>query len=337
MTVSGPRHTLPAGVLPTGHGARSEDAGSHVRPKAPEPPSRGRSDVRSGHRATPAERAQSLVAQLVTLGPSEIAPVVRRLLPLGNFALDEIARCFPEPLWCPSHPIRERLPRPDEISATAAALATFEEEAVPYLIRLMRHPRSLVRYHAMLVCAMYSHSALIQPLAQAALDGDRECRRMAVHLLSTHQLDPTYRGALGSLRRQATEVTRTPEERRRAISALTQLRDEASVALFVDLLAAPERPTASAARVGLRVLTAHDFGFSREAWLRWLSERGRSARVEWLIEGLGDGRANVRMLASTELWAMTRLLEPLCEGDARDAFLSAQRRYESWWKEGQRP
>lgn len=320
--------------MPADRGARPEEAGSHVRPKAP-PRTEERGAPKADHLATPAERAQSLVAELVSLGPDAIAPVIRRLLPLGNFALEEIARRFPEPLWNRAS-VSDRLPRPEEISSTATALSAFQDEAVPYLIELMRHPRAVVRYHAMAICAGYSESSLTEPLALAALDEDQECRRAAVHLLHGYRRNPSYPPALGLLGRHAAKRTHASAHRRRAISALTQLRDGTSVALLVDLLGDPDRTVASAARVSLRILTAHDFGFSRQPWLRWLSERGRRTRTEWLIEGLGDARTNIRVLASNELWAATRLLEPLCEQDTRDAFLNAQRRYERWWTQGPR-
>jgi hypothetical protein len=80
-----------------------------------------------------------LVDQLVALGPSEISSVVRQLLPLGNFALEEIAKAFPGPLWRPALATDSRLPRPQEVSASAAALLAFDHEAIPYLIRLVGH------------------------------------------------------------------------------------------------------------------------------------------------------------------------------------------------------
>jgi len=267
----------------------------------------------------------------VTLGPDEIAPVVRRLLPLGNFALEELAKSFPGTLWRPSLATDSRLPRPEEISASAAALATFEGEAIPYLTRLMRHSNAQVRYYAAVICAAYTSTRLIEPLMQVSLDEDRECRRVALHLLSAYQHEPVYRSALAELRRCASDIALPLPVRRRAISALTQLRDESSASLFVNLLADPDRGIATASRVGLRVLTAHDFGFSRDPWLRWLSERGQQIRIRWLIEGLGDSRANIRLLASRELWHLTRFVQPLSETAERGAFLAAQQNYERWW------
>lgn len=289
------------------------------------------SGAREAASPTPAERARLLVDELVALGPREVAPTVRRLLPLGNFALEEIAARFPGPLWRPSLATDSRLPRPEELSACAAALVTFGSEGVPYLRRLMRHNSPQVRYYATVVCGSFASSRLIEPLMQVALDEDRECRRVALHLLSGYQHEPVYRSALAELRRHAADLSQPLPLRRRAISALTQLRDDASAALFVDLLADSDRGIATASRVGLRVLTAHDFGFSRDPWLRWLAERGGELRIQWLIEGLGDSRANIRVLASRELWRLTRLLQPLSETAGREDFIDAQRNYQRWW------
>lgn len=330
--VVGPRtkHPLPAGVVPSGYADGADDAGSRVRPKA-SPPTDEVSSAKEVAGPTPAERAQMLVDELVALGPSEVAPIVRRLLPLGNFALEAIAARFPGPLWRPSLVTDSRLPRPEELSACAAALVTFGSEGVPYLQRLMRHSSPQVRYYATVVCGSFASNRLIEPLMQVALDEDRECRRVALHLLSGYQHEEVYRGALAELRRLASDPSQPLPLRRRAISALTQLRDDASAALFVDLLADSDRGIATAARVGLRVLTAHDFGFSREPWLRWLAERGTEIRIQWLIEGLGDGRVNIRLLASRELWRLTRLLQPLSETTGREDFVEAQRNYQRWW------
>jgi len=325
------KHPLPAGVFPARDSERAEDLGSRVRAKLPPPLAEESSRSRSAPAKTPAERAQSLVDQLVTLGPNGVAPIVRRLLPLGNFALEEMAKRFPGPLWRPSLATDSRLPRPEEISAIGAALAVFEGEAIPYLARLMRQPSPKVRYYATVICAAFQSTRLIEPLVQVSLDEDRECRQVALHLLSSYQHEPAYRESLSGLRRSASDIAQPLPLRRRAISALTQLRDEASAALFVNLLADADRGIATASRVGLRVLTAHDFGFSRDPWLRWLSERGHEIRIRWLIEGLGDSRPNIRLLATRELWHLTRLLQPLSETATRDEFIAAQQSYESWW------
>ena len=329
MAGQGPKHPLPAGVVPTGVQDGAEDDGSHVRARVPSRPELG-TESQTVTVGAHVEHARRLVDELLTLGPNEIAPVVRRLLALGNFSLEELVKVFPGPLWRNALATDSRLQRPEEISAVAAALVAFEGDAIPYLARLMREPTQKVRYYAAVICGAYSSPRLIEPLMQASLDEDRECRRVALHLLSAYQKEGLFRNALGELRRCASDIAQPLPVRRRAISALTQLRDEASAALFVDLLADSDRGIGTASRVGLRVLTAHDFGFSRDPWLRWLAEMGHEARIHWLIEGLGDGRANIRVLASRELWRSTHFLQPLSETADRDEFVAAQDGYRRW-------
>ena len=329
-----PKRSLPPGVVPSGSRHHGEDRESQVRAKPrrrAETPAEPTEHSNLTARATPAERARFLVGELVDLGPQSQAPVVRQLLPLGNLALEELLRAFPGPLWRPSLATDSRLPRPEEISACAAALDAFGDEAIPYLSRLMRSSSAEVRYYATVVCAAYANRRLVEPLAQVALDEDRECRRVALHLLSSYEHEPLYRAALAGMRKHASDVAIPIGTRRRAISALTQLRDEASAALFVELLADPDRGIGTASRVGLRVLTAHYFGFSREPWLRWLSERGQEIRIQWLIAGLGDSRTNIRLLASRELWRLTRCLQPLSETADREAFVEAQQHSQRGW------
>lgn len=322
------RHSLPAGVLPTDASQRPEDRGSRIRARAPAGPTELDRTVGP---PPPARRARALVDELVTLGPGDTAAAIRRLLPLGNFALEELSRSFPGPLWRPSLVTDSRLPRAAEISASAEAIVAFEREAIPYLGKLIRHPTSEVRYYAAVICNELRSRDLVEPIAKLTLDEDRDCRRIALHLLAGYQHEPVYREAVAMLRQSAADHDRSLGTRRRAVSALTQLRDDASAALFVELLTDPDRGIATACRVGLRVLTAHDFGFAREPWLRWLAERGQEIRIQWLIEGLGDGRINIRVLASRELWRLTRFLQPLTESAGRAEFVDAQRHYERWW------
>lgn len=325
------KRSLPAGVVPATDFPSIEDRGSRVRPKAPAVEGSQVAATAPASRPTAVARARELVERLVEMEPHEIAPVVRRLIALGDLALEELAKAFPGPLWRPSLATDTRLPRPEEISAPAAAMAAFDHDCVPYLVRLLKAGSTKTRFYAAIVCGAIRHPDLIAPLTDLALVEDRDCRRVALYLVSSYQREPGYKKALAGLRRHAADEELAPDERRRAISALTQLRDEASAALFVDLLTDADRGTATASRVGLRVLTAHDFGFAREPWLRWLAEVGHSGRIDWLIDGLGDARANIRLLASRELWALTRFLPALSENAARDEFSKAQRSYRAWW------
>ncbi len=219
------------------------------------------------------------------------------------------------------------------ISRLAEAMDGFGDGRVSALARLLRDPRSHVREAAVHLCAQVQHPALLQALTSLAIDESPGVRRIAVQVLRAYAGAPGYPRATAQLRFVAADSERSESERRRAIAALSRLRDEASVSLLAELLTEPERGIAAAARVGLRVVTGHDFGFAREPWLRWFDKQGHASRALWLIDGLGDARAHLRALASRELAQLTGRKAALPESATRAAFVAEQREYESWWTE----
>jgi HEAT repeat protein len=223
----------------------------------------------------------------------------------------------------------------EAISQLAAAMGSFGADTANALATLLRDPRGHVREAAVHLCEQVQDPALLQPLTSLAIDEVANVRRIATRLLGSYAGTSGYRRAMGQLRFVAAEGERLESERRRAIAALSRLRDEASVRLLAELLTEPERAVAAAARVGLRVITGHDFGFARDPWLRWFAKQEQSGRTQWLIDGLGDARAHLRALASRELAQLTGLRAALPESATRAAFVAEQREYQSWWA-GQR-
>ena len=216
-------------------------------------------------------------------------------------------------------------------SSLAAMVSSLGADATSIVAALLREPQSQVREDAVDICGQVQDPALLQALTPLAIDDSPEVRRGAIRVLRSYAWAPDYARALAQLRFAAADNARPEAKRLRAIAALSRLRDECSVSLLAELLAEPQRGVASAARVGLRIVTGHDFGFAREPWIRWLAKQGQSSREEWLIDGLGDARAHLRALASRELAQLTGLKPPLAENAARTAFVTEQRAYQSWW------
>lgn len=217
------------------------------------------------------------------------------------------------------------------LSQLAVALDSFGAQTAIALAALLRDPRAQVREAALQLCEKVRDPALLQPLTSLAIDEIPKVRRIATQVLGSYASAPGYQRAMAQLRFVAAEGERPEGERRRAIAALSRLRDEASFWLLAELLAETERAVAASARVGLRVITGHDFGFARDPWLRWYAKRGHSGRTQWLIDGLGDARAHLRALASRELAQLTGLRAALPESATRAAFVAEQREYQSWW------
>ena len=278
------------------------------------------------------EHAAKAVAELVRCNPNEVDAVVDRLLRLGDVGLETLAQRFPGPVWVSRTQVQEELPAAEDISAIAFGLMRFGERAVPAVQDLLGNPRRDVRYYAALLCRDLRDGRLVASLAAVALEDDRECRRIGIHTLASYANTAAYDAASLRFRRLAADTLVPVDLRKRAISVLTQLRETGCVPLFVDLLASPEPGIRNAARIALRVLTAHDFGFTRRPWLRWLQQHGGAKRPGWLIEGLGDTRDQVQLLAASELWRATRMFPQPPPGGATTSFYAKlQLEYQTWW------
>ena len=278
------------------------------------------------------EQATKAVAELCRCNPSEVDAVIDRLLRVGDISVEILAQRFPGPLWITRAQVQEELPAADDISAIAYALTRFEDHAVSVVYDLLSNPRHDVRYYAALMCRDLRDGRLVAPLAAIALEDDRECRRIGIHMLTSYIDARAFDAAALRFRRLSADANVPVDLRKRAISVLTQLRETGCVPLLVDLLASPEPGVRKAARIALRVLTAHDFGFTRRPWLRWLQQHGGENRPGWLIEGLGDTRDQVRLLAASELWRATRMFPPPAPGGATPAFYAKlQSEYRTWW------
>lgn len=329
--------TLPPGVLPTG--TYGEDTGSRAFPvQREEADFEGRqSGVVSRPQQLPTKRveppvmARALVDQLMVSPYDTIAPIIRRLLPLGHHALDALTQSFPGPLWFSRFRPHHRLPYPDEVSAIAAALATFRLEAVPYLCSLLKAKDAETRCYAAMVCNNVHHPDILHALVRTAVDRDPQCRRVSLYAMSRYRDEPTWEAALSTLRDWANSSDEPSSVRKLSVSALTQLRDGGSVYLFVELLGEADRSLGAAARVGLRILTAHDFGFVRAAWLRWLAAHGREPRVQWLIAGLVDPRRDIRALSAEELSQLAPGIGTVPANASHREYAALQQRYRDWW------
>lgn len=324
------RNTLPQGVIPV------TERHSRVYRRAPSSaPSAGPvTGVRPVPRSDDGlDQVTLLVDELMLCTtPRAAAPIVRRLFPFGRTTMSALAERFPGRLWQGPQP-RGRLPKPIELSAVCGALAAFGLEAVPYLHGLLKDSEADVRRYAAVLCAEVRHPDLLNALVNNAVDPDRQCRKVSIHVLSTYRNDEEWSGVTAKLRAWAQSETESTRVRRLAVSALTQLRDVPSLEILVDLLSSDDRSVATASRIGLRILTAHDFGFARATWVRWIATHGTSDRTEWLIDALADSRPEIRSLAATELARIAPAVTPLPRDPTQAAVTSAQLRYQAWWKQ----
>jgi len=261
----------------------------------------------------------------------------KELVELGGVGLEALAHALPDSL---RYDRRRELPE-DAMggSPLAGALLAFGSHAVPTIAWLLESSRPDARHLACLVAASLPDPRLSLPLGRVLLDPDPPCRQAALRAL--HSAPALASAELReALREASADRASHLQIRLSALEALRVIRDEGSLSLWIELLADPERELARAAHRSLRTLTAHDLGSLRAPWLRWEAALGQAARIEWLIDALGDSRPDLRRLAGEELCRGglpepldRELREALDEGieASEDACRRAQRSLRRWW------
>jgi hypothetical protein len=281
----------------------------------------------------PATRAQELVAELVRCAPDDEAMHWPALLPLGQHALVALVQRFPGPLWFDPRRPYVKLPRGRQVSAIAATLVAFGSASVPYLAWLMASESSDVRCTAALVARDLPCPELLEPLGNLLLHADPATRRAALDVLPDFAALPAFARTLAGLRAAVSDPLTAQTWRLRAMHALAELRDVASIRPLIEALGDKDRSIARAAHVALRSLTGHDLGTMRLAWSRWFRHHGQEDRVEWLIAGLADLRTDVRTLAAEELAHLTGRRASVSATSDRSVFLSLQDEYRRYVEE----
>jgi len=117
-----------------------------------------------------------------------------------------------------------------------------------------------------------------------------------------------------------------------ALAAMAELRDKNAVPVIAELLEATNQDVASAAHQALLALTCDDLGRRAKRWLDWWSRMGTRPRVEWLLDGLAHRDPEMRLLASSELHAISHEYfgyhHDLPERDREEA----RQRWIDWWR-----
>jgi hypothetical protein len=139
-----------------------------------------------------------------------------------------------------------------------------------------------------------------EALCRRARDADDKSRTVALRALRRRLSHPAVVELCRELRETA--AANDVDAAVRAIATLCELRDETLVPWLIEQLQGPTDPAIiDAARTALVALTAEDHGTSTRRWNTWLRTKGERPRVEWLLDGLGHRKPEIRMVASEDL------------------------------------
>ncbi|MEZ4287318.1 MAG: HEAT repeat domain-containing protein [Polyangiales bacterium] len=278
------------------------------------------------------EACNQIIARLAQSEPEQAVRLTDQLLSMSDVGVTSLAPYFPGKLWRPAEDVKALAIPARDISPIAYAISRFDARATNTMIELLGSPNRETRLYAAIVSKDLDNPKLVFALAAVALDDDADGRHAALFAMSQHRRALSFTEAMLRFQRVASESEFDEIQRKRAISALTQLRHEQSVPMLADLLFDSSPSIRKASRLALRILTGHDFGYERSVWLSWLREHSRKPRILWLISALGDHRIDLQHLASVELYkATSQFLPPDRESASIDAYRHLQSDYRTWW------
>lgn len=245
--------------------------------------------------------AIQLVDEICARAPGDVAPILGRLVLHYETAESRILERFPGPLWIDARRLTDGHVHARAISALSACLVAVPDLAVRTTLTLLHSPRSEQRNVAAFLARDIARGELLPRLFELALHDDPSARLASITVLPDVAHVDGFDAHLARLREFAIQT----EARiaRRAIQALEELRDAASVPILVDTLRVGDPEVADAARSALRIITGREQG--RFRWMLWLRSNQSTPRFQWLVEALGQQDEELRRVASSELGRLT--------------------------------
>lgn len=167
-------------------------------------------------------------------------------------------------------------------------------------------------------------------LCRRARDPADKGRPMALRVLRQRMGHPIAQAFVAELRAAAAAETPDTEQTTQAIDSLGEMRDEASMPVFITRLSG-DAAAARAARRALLKLTAQDFEFD-DQWAAWWEANGRLPRAVWLLNALGGKDLATRVVAFEELRMLSEDTFGYAPELPRRKREAARRRWAAWWQ-----
>lgn len=182
--------------------------------------------------------------------------------------------------------------------------------------------------------------AAAEALCRRARDPADKGRPMALRVLRQRMGHPVAQAFVAELRAAASAGTPDPDQgaqaqaaqaqAAQAIDSLGEMRDEASIPLFIARLTGGT-PVARAARRALLKLTAMDFEFD-DQWAAWWQANAGRSRAAWLLDALAGKDLATRLVAFEELRMLSESTFGYAPELPRRKREAARRRWAAWWQ-----
>jgi hypothetical protein len=249
---------------------------------------------------------------------------------MGEPALEVLVRRFPGRLRCDRYASQSKLPPVGEHSELLRLLIDFGRPAVRHVLPLLGAADLDVRFYATYLFSELVFAEVVPAVATRLYDPDHSIRAVAVEVLRRYGATAEMREVLERARGELPGPD--PQRQRYAAQALGELRDIPSVPRLIELVRHRDEAIAEAARRALITITKQDHGASARQWRAWWEKNRTRHRVEWLLEGLGHGTAEIRLAASEELRRLTNEHFGYHFDLPKREREEARQRWVAWWE-----
>jgi hypothetical protein len=223
------------------------------------------------------------------------------LLGIGDDALNELTKHFPGPLLCDRYQVSGKLPPVAKHGPLLKTLVKFDKKVVPHILPLFESLDSDVRFYATYLFSELRYPDALGALTARVFDNDRQVRGLATEVIRTFSYYSEYHWAMRELISAFESANASMDTKRIAATAIGDLCEPTAVGALVRMLRADDSVLIDRCQKALVKITFADFGFSERRWEFWWDAHKEKHRIEWAIESMTHGKAQIRSAAYQEL------------------------------------
>jgi hypothetical protein len=255
------------------------------------------------------------------------------LVGIGDDALKELIAHFPGPLLCDRYQETGSLPPVTEHGPLLKTLVKFGKKVVPHVLPLFESLDSDVRFYATFLFSELRYPEALSALTARIFDNDRQVRAMAIEVMQQYRDYSEYNWSMRELISALESAHASLDTKRIAATAIGDLREASAVGALIRALGASDAMLVDRCQKALVKITLADFGFSERRWEFWWDVHREQHRIEWAIEAMTHGKAQIRNAAFQELvtYAGTAIAWPSKEPNPRQC-QQLQDQLLEWWK-----
>jgi hypothetical protein len=255
------------------------------------------------------------------------------LVGIGDDALKELITHFPGPLLCDRYQESGSLPPVAEHGPLLKTLVKFDKKVVSHVLPLLESLDSDVRFYATFLFSELRYPEALGELTARIFDNDRQVRALAIEVIQKYNNYSEYNWSMRELISALDSAQASLDTKRIAATAIGDLCEPSAVGALIRALGANDTMLVDRCQKALVKITLADFGFSERRWEFWWGVHREQHRIEWAIEAITHGKAQIRSAAFQELvkYVGTAIDWPSSDPNPREC-QQLQDQLLEWWK-----